>query len=86
MAIEYLMFLCFLANVKKKRTIKIRDRSVHHIVKKENVTSDPLKEKPVVASQKEVIDYIRQNPESGFMYMVYAVHPENVYFTPYYLK
>ena len=49
-------------------------------------TSDPLKIKPEVASQKEVIEQVRKNPSLGFLYMIYAVHPQNVYFTPYYLK
>lgn len=74
-------------NIKKKKGIKIRESgSQAEVSQKENVTSDPLKVKPVVASQKEVIDYVRNNPDCGFLYMIYAVHPENVYFTPYYLK
>lgn len=68
---------------KKKARIK-RLSSVDDV--KEYCTTDPLKVKPVVASQKEVIDYIRKNPSCGFLYMIYAVNPQNVYFTPYYLK
>lgn len=67
----------------KKKKLQIREsRSEDEIY----VTTDPLKVKPEVASQKEVIDYIRGNPSKGFLYMIYAVDPENVYFTPYYLK
>lgn len=56
------------------------------VERKEEQTEDPLKLKPQVASQKEVIDQVRANPQCGFLYMIYAVHPQNVYFTPYYLK
>ncbi|XP_021206053.2 dynein axonemal heavy chain 6 isoform X1 [Bombyx mori] len=70
---------------KKKRALKIRESRDSVEISKE-CTTDPLKVKPVVASQKEVIDYVRANPSCGFLYMIYAVHPENVYFTPYYLK
>ncbi|RVE44268.1 hypothetical protein evm_011063 [Chilo suppressalis] len=65
----------------KRRKIKIKSFSID-----EFHTKDPLKVKPEVASQKEVIDYVKNNPSSGFLYMIYAVHPENVFFTPYYLK
>ncbi|KAI8430876.1 hypothetical protein MSG28_001009 [Choristoneura fumiferana] len=76
-----------LTNIKKKKAIKIRESdSQAEVSQKENATTDPLKVKPVVASQKEVIDYVRNNPDCGFLYMIYAVHPENVYFTPYYLN
>ncbi|XP_026758308.2 dynein axonemal heavy chain 6 [Galleria mellonella] len=72
----------------KKKTIKIRESrsSSIHVVNKEDLTTDLLKVKPTVDSQKEVIDYVRNNPSCGFLYMIYAVHPQNVYFTPYYLK
>ncbi|VVC96959.1 unnamed protein product, partial [Leptidea sinapis] len=71
---------------KKKKALKICDsRDSSEVIKEKNST-DPLKVKPVVASQREVIDYVREHPECGFLYMVYAVHPQNVYFTPYYLK
>lgn len=77
------MYISYLAAVKRKK-LKIREsRDSDH---KEYVTQDPLKIKPEVASQKEVIDFVRNNPSCGFLYMVYAVHPQNVYFTPYYLK
>ncbi|CAG5008078.1 unnamed protein product [Parnassius apollo] len=73
--------------VKKKKTLKIREsKGSNEIGEKVEYTTDPLKVKPEVASQKEVIDYVRRNPSCGFLYMVYAVDPENVYFTPYYLK
>ncbi|CAB3225668.1 unnamed protein product [Arctia plantaginis] len=70
-------------NIRKKK-LKIRESK--ESVEKEYVTQDPLKIKPEVASQKEVIDFVRDNPSCGFLYMIYAVHPQNVYFTPYYLK
>ncbi|XP_045541953.1 dynein axonemal heavy chain 6 [Papilio machaon] len=74
-------------SVKKKKAIKIREsRSSMDDERKEEPTADPLKLKPQVASQKEVIDHVRSNPQCGFLYMIYAVHPQNVYFTPYYLK
>lgn len=75
----------FLGANKKKKTLKIRESSDSQLDNKK-LTADPLKVKPVVASQKEVIDFVRKDPSGGFLYMVYAVHPENVYFTPYYLK
>ncbi|XP_028179118.1 dynein heavy chain 6, axonemal [Ostrinia furnacalis] len=68
----------------KKKRIKIRESSSLQL--QEVQTTDPLKVKPVVASQKEVIDHVKNNPSCGFLYMIYAVHPDNVYFTPYYLK
>ncbi|CAH2103550.1 unnamed protein product [Euphydryas editha] len=72
---------------KKKKTLKIRDSSSTSEVNRRDIcTSDPLKIKPEVASQKEVIEKVRSNPSCGFLYMIYAVHPQNVYFTPYYLK
>ncbi|XP_053624487.1 dynein axonemal heavy chain 6 isoform X1 [Plodia interpunctella] len=72
---------------KKRIQIKIREpRRESSEQKIEYVTTDPLKVKPEVASQKEVIDFVRKHPSCGFLYMIYAVHPENVYFTPYYLN
>lgn len=53
---------------------------------KEYQTTDPLKVKPPVASQTDVINHVRSNPSCGFLYMIYAVDPQNVYFTPYYLQ
>lgn len=69
----------------KKKKIKIHEKSSAQD-HREEPTIDPLKVKPEVASQKEVIDRVRNDPSCGFLYMVYAVHPQNVYFTPYYLK
>lgn len=80
-----LLFVIYLLIAKKKK-IKIRESRSDDQVPVVQATTDPLKIKPVVASQKEVIDFIRNNPATGFLYMVYAVHPQNVYFTPYYLK
>ncbi|XP_050361252.1 dynein axonemal heavy chain 6 [Nymphalis io] len=72
---------------KKKKTLKIRESSSSSDMNRRVVgTSDPLKIKPEVASQKEVIQQVRTDPSRGFLYMIYAVHPQNVYFTPYYLK
>ncbi|CAH4038360.1 unnamed protein product [Pieris brassicae] len=70
----------------KKKKIKIQESRSDSDVAKEQITTDPLKIKPVVASQTEVIEKIRSNLDLGFLYMIYAVHPQNVYFTPYYLK
>ncbi|CAH0716153.1 unnamed protein product, partial [Brenthis ino] len=71
----------------KKKKITIREsHSSSEINKRDEGTSDPLKIKPEVASQKEVIKQVRNDPTNGFLYMIYAVHPQNVYFTPYYLK
>lgn len=71
----------------KKKRIKIRESVDEEPVNyEEQGTIDPLKVKPETPSQKEVINYIKTNPECGFLYMMYAVPPQNVYFTPYYLK
>ncbi|XP_063373463.1 dynein axonemal heavy chain 6 [Cydia amplana] len=70
---------------KRKKSLKIKEADVQ-VDQETGKTKDPLKVKPVVRSQKEVIDYVRNNPQCGFLYMIYAVHPENVYFTPYYLN
>ncbi|XP_026730807.1 dynein heavy chain 6, axonemal [Trichoplusia ni] len=70
---------------KKKRKLHIQESKVSLEVK-EYVTTDPLKIKPEVASQKDVINSVRADPSCGFLYMIYAVHPQNVYFTPYYLQ
>ncbi|XP_049884905.1 dynein axonemal heavy chain 6 [Pectinophora gossypiella] len=70
----------------KKKRIKIRVSVSEADLNLEPVEIDPFKTKPEVSSQKEVIDFIRSHPEQGFLYMIYAVSPENVYFTPYYLK
>ncbi|KAG7313008.1 hypothetical protein JYU34_000085 [Plutella xylostella] len=66
---------------KKKQT-----KSKVVLIEEECPTEDPLKIKPIVASQNEVIAEMRRHPEQGFIYMIYVVPPENVYFTPYYLK
>lgn len=70
----------------KKKRIKIRESAENTINYEEQSTTDPLKVKPETPSQKEVINYVKTNPECGFLYMMYAVPPQNVYFTPYYLK
>lgn len=70
----------------KKKAITIRESRSSLEIDKPGGTSDPLKVKPVVASQKEIIERVRSDPSIGFLYMIYAVHPQNVYFTPYYLK
>ncbi|XP_047524724.1 dynein axonemal heavy chain 6 [Pieris napi] len=69
-----------------RKKIKIQESRSDSDVGKAQMTTDPLKIKPVVASQTEVIEQIRSNLDLGFLYMIYAVHPQNVYFTPYYLK
>ncbi|PZC80020.1 hypothetical protein B5X24_HaOG215489 [Helicoverpa armigera] len=71
--------------VKKKRRLMIQE-SKASLDEKVYESSDPLKVKPPVASQTDVINYVRDHPSCGFLYMIYAVHPQNVYFTPYYLK
>lgn len=70
----------------KKKRIKIRESVESEPTAYDLSTSDPLKVKPETPSQKEVIDYVKTHPECGFLYMIYAVPPQNVYFTPYYLK
>ncbi|XP_045784195.1 dynein axonemal heavy chain 6 [Maniola jurtina] len=71
---------------KKKKAITIRESRSSFDVGKPEGSTDPLKIKPVVASQNEVIERVRNDPTGGFLYMIYAVHPQNVYFTPYYLN
>ncbi|KAJ8737519.1 hypothetical protein PYW08_000114 [Mythimna loreyi] len=70
--------------IKKKRKLIIQ--STEKVVEEKYETKDPLKVKPPVASQTDVINLVRRDPSIGFLYMIYAVHPQNVYFTPYYLK
>ena len=79
------MIFCFMhLVVKKKRKLVIQDSQESLLEKYQ--TTDPLKVKPPVASQTDVINLVKTNPSIGFLYMIYAVHPQNVYFTPYYLK
>ncbi|XP_052746778.1 dynein axonemal heavy chain 6 [Bicyclus anynana] len=71
---------------KKKKAITIRESRSSLDGYKPGDTIDPLKVKPEVKSQEEVIETVRKDPTGGFLYMIYAVHPQNVYFTPYYLN
>ncbi|XP_022832877.1 dynein heavy chain 6, axonemal [Spodoptera litura] len=73
------------SGTKRKRKLIIRE-SATSLEDKEYQTTDPLKVKPPVASQTDVINHVRNNPSCGFLYMIYAVDPQNVYFTPYYLQ
>ncbi|CAH0703556.1 unnamed protein product [Spodoptera exigua] len=73
------------SGTKKKRKLMIQD-SNKSLNETEWHTNDPLKVKPPVASQTDVINHVRNNPSCGFLYMIYAVDPQNVYFTPYYLQ
>ncbi|KAJ8737210.1 hypothetical protein PYW07_000481 [Mythimna separata] len=70
--------------VKKPKQLNIEEPKEE--VEEKYVTNDLLKVKPPVASQTDVIHLVRTDPSVGFLYMIYAVHPQNVYFTPYYLK
>ncbi|KAJ2954382.1 hypothetical protein O0L34_g2646 [Tuta absoluta] len=72
--------------VNKKKKIQISLPDTKEAEASGEKLKDPLKLKPEVASQQDVIDYVRAHPEVGFLYMVYAVPVENVWFTPYYLK
>lgn len=76
----------FLFHLVIKRKRKLLIQKSEEAIKEKFKTKDPLKVKPPVASQTDVINHVRKNPSVGFLYMIYAVHPQNVYFTPYYLK